>query len=213
MAEKEERTVLLDHLEMGRENNSDVFIKGRAFRILAVASGLFFVFAFANSTFRREVPSDATRSSLSVVTSSPELLSFSVRSKDYGATLPGEGLYPFSLIAEIYKPSTLEVNFAGESGEEEEGRLVYFRWHVINDETHLEGKSVDHTFTKIGSNEVHLARYTAASDKKSDSIQSHKIIATVHVRYVKRELRSMSDSDREAFLDALEIVSSHFSMM
>ena len=53
----------------------------------------------------------------------------------------------------------------------------------------------------------------AASDKKSDSIQSHKIIATVHVRYVKRELRSMSDSDREAFLDALEIVSSHFSMM
>ena len=83
---------------------------------------------------------------------------------------------------------------------------------MINDETHLEGKRVDHTFTKIGSNEVHLARYTAA-DKKEDPIESHKIIATVHVRYIKRELRSMSDNDREAFLDALEIVSSHVCMM
>ena len=52
---------------------------------------------------------------------------------------------------------------------------------------------------QVGVHTVRLARFVG-------STQTHATEATVAVKYVKRELRTLTEADRTAFLDALEVV-------
>ena len=102
------------------------------------------------------------------------------------------------------------MNFEGSAGESD----VSWLWHVVDDDVHLTGERADYTFSKTGPCEVHVARRallrqqldTASPEDLTEPVQTHHFAGTVHVRYIKRELRSMSDEDRDAFLGALETV-------
>ena len=105
----------------------------------------------------------------------------------------GAQLYPWSLLAEPHKDQTLVVGPMGGNAD------ATYHWHVITDDAKATGQSWVHRFTSTGWHEVHLERRIATTT-------THRRVAQVMVKYVKRELRSMTDADRKAFLDALGVV-------
>ncbi|CAM9705683.1 unnamed protein product, partial [Hapterophycus canaliculatus] len=72
-----------------------------------------------------------------------------------------------------------------------------FKWS-FEDGTVIEGRVVKHMFTAVGSHEVSLSQ-TIVSTGEIRQIQ-----VSVMVKYVRREIRQLSQTDREAFFDAME---------
>lgn len=131
-----------------------------------------------------------------------------VISNEYGSDIPGDGYYPWKYIAEPHKESTFTVVEPSSFAENlVEGTEVSYHWHTIEDEEHhfAWGQQMAHTFKGIGKQQVHFARYVTdiATQEKT---QTHHISEDVQVKYVKREMRSLSDDDRETFFGALETV-------
>jgi hypothetical protein len=133
-----------------------------------------------------------------------EGLSFAIHN-DYGSEVPGDGFYPWDLIAEPHKLSTL-VAAEPEGLSLAEGASASFHWHIPAENKLVWGSSLEHKFTSTGPHEVHLARYemNPATGVKS---QTHHLSTTVMVKYVKREMRSLSEGERESFFLALQTVS------
>ena len=130
-------------------------------------------------------------------------LSFTL-SGEYGSAVPGDGMYPWKFIAEPHKVSTFAVTQkaldAAFSAGEAPGAAVKFMWRVVEGDVHGEGGELQHTFPRTGSHGLHVKRF-------ADEVMTHFTKETAEVRYVKRELRTLSDVDREAFLGALQKVS------
>jgi len=79
-----------------------------------------------------------------------------------------------------------------------------YRWTIVPPsgkaaQVH-EGNQVDHTFEEVGTHSVLLERLDGDGDP------THTTTESVVVKYVKRELRTLSEGDRDAFLNALKIV-------
>ena len=189
--------------------------EGRGRRALLVGTALILIAGFGTKSavdLRGPVASAVLASAPAASSESEdELLTFSIESEAYGASVPGGGAYPFAFIAEVHKPSSFVVNFRGseEAGETD----VSWNWHVVEDDVHLIGERVEHTFSKTGPCELHVARRANLAARGGLTVQTHHFSGTVHVRYVKRELRSMSDGDRKAFFDALETVRFFFRLL
>jgi hypothetical protein len=127
-----------------------------------------------------------------------------VTQNEYGSIVPGSGYYPFKFIVEPHKVTTLVVQEPAELtvlG----GTEVSYHWNVKDDATLGWGNTFEHTFTSTGKKEIHLARYVTDL-ATGEQTQTHHLTEYVSSKYVKRELRSMSDKDREGFLTALQTV-------
>jgi hypothetical protein len=79
-----------------------------------------------------------------------------------------------------------------------------YRWTVVAPsgkpaETHT-GFRVDHTFDEVGTHSVLLERLDGDGDV------THTSVEEVVVKYVKRELRSLTEGDRSAFFNTLQTV-------
>ncbi|CAM9217833.1 unnamed protein product [Ectocarpus sp. 6 AP-2014] len=72
-----------------------------------------------------------------------------------------------------------------------------FKWS-FEDGTMLEGREVKHNFKTLGRQRVSLSQIVVSTGN------THETIGSVMVKYVRREIRSLTDKDREAFFDAME---------
>lgn len=112
---------------------------------------------------------------------------------------PGNGLYPWR-IAEIFRENTIQI-----SDRRADTAMAFnkYRWHV-NEE--LVGETYTHehthTFTKTGLHTLKIEMF----DQQDDESPKETVSTSVMVRYIKRELRELSQEDRQTFLDALETV-------
>jgi hypothetical protein len=119
-------------------------------------------------------------------------------SNDYGE--PPKG-YPWPYIAEPYRSSTFELELRGMALERAGARgLLDFRWTV---DGHLQGAGpkVQVHFTELGEYAVKVAAYLVGS---GEVLGEEEI--TVRVKYVRREIRKLLDSDREAFFNAIAVL-------
>ncbi|CAM9580371.1 unnamed protein product [Ectocarpus fasciculatus] len=72
-----------------------------------------------------------------------------------------------------------------------------FQWS-FQDGTVLEGRRVKHKFKAVGRHEVSLMQIVVSTG------EVYHMRASVMVKYVRREIRQLTDKDREAFFDAME---------
>jgi hypothetical protein len=118
-----------------------------------------------------------------------------IASNEYGVY---NGAYPFlangELLIEPYKNTTLEVSISSSYTTDQLG--LSFQW-VVNDEA-FEGSKVTTAITNTGTSDVVVNVINAATNEQ---ICSYNVVA--YVKYVKRELRTLSFVDRERMLDAV----------
>lgn len=100
--------------------------------------------------------------------------------------------YPWTHMAEPERTTYLEANL-----EEEDGLTYTYTWYV---DDHLQdyGKLVEVNFVKTGSHSVTL------EVSKSGKVTTYDV--DVMVKYVRREIRSLTDKDREMFFNAVSIM-------
>jgi len=101
----------------------------------------------------------------------------------------GTNTYPWSYVAEPNRATTLAVDDADSDS--------WYKWTV---DGHVQGygSSVEVLFTEVGEHQVMLVEKTATST----SYLSVKVM----VKYVRREIRSLTDLDREKFFNAVHIL-------
>jgi hypothetical protein len=98
-----------------------------------------------------------------------------------------ENVYPWSYVAEPYRSTTLSVvNGPSES--------AWYKW-IIDGHVQGYGSQVDVLFTSTGYHDVVL------TVKDGDDVKH--LAVKLMVKYVRREIRSMVDDDRERFFNAL----------
>ena len=115
----------------------------------------------------------------------------------------GDGLYPLANLVEIHQPTRLSVRgddaAAGALDEE-------YAWEIGSGlaagagsapaALSARGDAVEATFVALG---AHAVRVTAASTRALFAFE-------VNVKYVRRELRELSDADREHYFKTLEVL-------
>lgn len=98
--------------------------------------------------------------------------------------------YPWTNVAEPYKTTTLAVKTPVEG--------AWYKWMV---DGHVQGYGavVECLFTDVGSHDVVVI-------EKASSGDTAFLTAKVMVKYVRREIRSLTDIDREKFFNAVHIM-------
>ncbi len=114
----------------------------------------------------------------------------------YTLMTPIPSVYPWKRIAEPHRDHRLVVLGA------DEDRYAY-TWRVERTNTYrdVNGANVSHVFDAVG---IWRARVTEAP--RSGSAASVVSAGEIMVKYVRREIRSLDDEDREAFFGALRVV-------
>jgi len=101
-------------------------------------------------------------------------------------------LYPFTYIAQVMKETTYSVQPSIDYED-----AVYL-WTI--DGSVYSGQQVQHTFTTIGPKDIVVKMiYNADNSEVSATF-------TVMAKYVRREIRSLTNEDREAFLSAMQVL-------
>lgn len=97
--------------------------------------------------------------------------------------------YPWSYVAEPYRTTTLAVKNADAD--------TWYKWTV---DGHVQGygATCEVLFTQLGKKDIVLTAKTATS--------TTYLSAKVMVKYVRREIRSLTDFDREKFFDAVHVL-------
>jgi hypothetical protein len=121
------------------------------------------------------------------------------------STLKSLDLLPWELIAEPYRPqfislNSLQVNSKDIDLDQESLSILW----LIDGEKY-EGASAQFQVTSTGVKICSLTITTAASDSSSSYSLTHEF--KLAVKYVRREIRSMTEEDRQAFFAALRTVS------
>lgn len=121
-------------------------------------------------------------------------------SNEYGDTKGNKFAYPFlesALLAEPYKVAKISID-NGATG-------CAYSWKISDEQGELieEGTAGSSSFVisnlkKVGKYSLSVTEYDCEDSSLSRSIEQE-----VWVKYVRRELTSLTDSDREAFLDAM----------
>lgn len=122
-------------------------------------------------------------------------ISFSVYN-EYTETSPIVN-YPWEFIVEPHRESTF---YSIQSGGTAESYI--YSWNI--DGTTLQGANVTHTFTKLGKHPISVVGNSNSKDADESDDLSHD--GEVMVKYVRREMRSLTDEDRELFFDAMVTV-------
>ncbi|CAN0103275.1 unnamed protein product, partial [Pylaiella littoralis] len=123
-------------------------------------------------------------------------------------------LYPWEHVAEPYKPATMELLDWPQAGEKLE-----YRWDV---DGHLQGygRAVDALFTAVGEYKASCSVVAfdptlAGEDPtlrggSTGTEESARVAGpyefTIRVKYVRREIRSLTDQDREMFFNAVAVM-------
>mmetsp|Transcript_34736 Transcript_34736/g.43830 ORF Transcript_34736/g.43830 Transcript_34736/m.43830 type:complete len:594 (-) Transcript_34736:426-2207(-) len=111
---------------------------------------------------------------------------------EYTETNPIDSVWDF--VAEPYRETTFEAKFS--TPFDTDG--ITFFWEIDGELLESNERVVTYTFRKTGPVELKL---TAA-----EGISRSDYSAIVVVKYVRREIRSLTNSDREKLLDAMEII-------
>ena len=129
-----------------------------------------------------------------------------IRTADYGQEPTSAGFLPFDHIAEAYKNCTLTVKHGSTEGGVAN---THYRWTIeaVNEKENFhevvadkqEGESIQVVFDRPG--QTYTVKIRA---RRGDVVKTYR--SHVVCKYVRRELRSMTDADRQASLDALEKV-------
>uniref|UniRef100_A0A6V1TYR0 Tyrosinase copper-binding domain-containing protein n=1 Tax=Heterosigma akashiwo TaxID=2829 RepID=A0A6V1TYR0_HETAK len=101
-------------------------------------------------------------------------------------------------IAEPFRVTTLEATFDGEVIPNH--HHLDFTWEVDGEVQKLKANAIDLTFTTVGLKSVKLT----IADSSSGSVGNYE--SEVVVKYVRREIRSLTDEDRKRTLDAIETI-------
>mmetsp|Transcript_34015 Transcript_34015/g.44916 ORF Transcript_34015/g.44916 Transcript_34015/m.44916 type:complete len:671 (-) Transcript_34015:267-2279(-) len=101
--------------------------------------------------------------------------------------------YPWEYLAEPYRPTTLRV-----VGDIDSNKFVY-EWR-INGHLQDRGQEIQAVFTSVGKTDLDLIEY------KEDGEINRKLSVEVVVKYVRREIRELTDVDREMFFSAVMIM-------
>jgi len=111
-------------------------------------------------------------------------------SNSYTKNLEVNDEYPWTKMVEPYRVSTLELSGTDSS--------ATYRWH-IDDHVHGYGTSVEALFTDIGYHAVKV-------EEMVDSVITKTLVVKVMCKYVRREIRSLSNLDRETWLSAVAVL-------
>ena len=132
-------------------------------------------------------------------------------SNDYERTLGipiGDGLYEQygGLLAEMHQVTRLEASVARGDGADDDGDdgggSASYDWDVDGDAVSRGGgRAVNVTFSALGAHAVRVSRSLAGSVLGMGGAVTGEF--TVYAKYVRRELRDLSDSDRERYFAAV----------
>jgi len=98
---------------------------------------------------------------------------------------------PWQYLAEPFREATLAIREAFSEGDSNPDRYV---WEIDGEKK--TGSTVSHTFTSLGKKTI----------KVTDTETDKSFVTQVMVKYVRREIRTLTDEDRNEFLDALETI-------
>lgn len=107
--------------------------------------------------------------------------------------------YPWSKVIEPYRETTFEAT--NTTALSFNAQAVYI-WEFEGDPTKLYGRKVRYTFSSTGLYKVHLIQRSRRDDSSSSDIVKGEVM----VKYVRREIRSLQNDDRNSFLAALHTV-------
>jgi len=99
---------------------------------------------------------------------------------------------PWEYLAEPHREATLSIREAFSEGDSEPDRYV---WEIDGEEKKA-GSTISHTFTSLGTTPIKI------TDTETDISFSTQVM----VKYVRREIRTLTDEDRNDVLDALETI-------
>jgi hypothetical protein len=102
--------------------------------------------------------------------------------------------YPWQYIVEPYRATTLELLNTNSKGS--------YRW-TIDDHIHGYGTSVDALFSQLGYHDVKIEEMITNDD---GSRTTNELVVKVMCKYVRREIRSMTDVDREVWFSAVAVM-------
>ena len=116
---------------------------------------------------------------------------------EYGQTESGAE-YPWlknKAIVEPHRYTTLLVNY-----DHTLGSKLSFAWKVTepgaSEPTRFSGQQITNTLTRTGSHKIAVTAYNA------DAVPIGVMATSAHCVYIKREIRTLTEEDRENFLDA-----------
>lgn len=102
--------------------------------------------------------------------------------------------YPWGYIVEPYRATTLELQ-STTSG-------ASYRW-MVDGHLHGFGTSVEALFTEIG---YHIVKVEESIVESDGTTSVNKLVVKVMCKYVRREIRGLSNLDREAWLSAVQVI-------
>jgi len=114
-----------------------------------------------------------------------------------------EFTYPWKYFAETYKPTRMSVIGAKSTSS--------YKW-IVDGHVQGFGSSVDVNFPVVGYHDVVVVEKANAHDEKLEGTMEsgqevHAVAFKVMVKYTRREVRSLTDLDREKFFTAMQIMS------
>lgn len=105
--------------------------------------------------------------------------------------------YPWEFIVEPHRESTFCIIKSGVSTES-----YSYEWNI--DDAKYQGLNVTHTFTRLGKHLIAVVGYSESQDADDNDDMYHD--GEVMVKYVRREIRTLTDTDRTNFFDAMTTV-------
>jgi hypothetical protein len=174
-----------DEITRGDEKTHEPVSKSN-FIIVTILAGFFFLLSFATYPTTKTV--SLKESSFSTLTISVER-----EYKSDSVMFP----YPFLDNAFLMEPYRENKVFVGCGGND----MCSFSWTLLTDEgvAALSGRADDPVFTVTP---VKTGRYSLVVDSGDGNVNSF----IIWVKYVRRELQSLTESDRNEFLDALRVL-------
>jgi hypothetical protein len=128
----------------------------------------------------------------------------------------GEALYPYDYLVQIHKETVLAVSNADDASSMIQAMGsdydFTYAWELYSTGvSSAEGDHVEVTFDTLGYHTVRVTRSVSApegTDMAATALPLLNSILTtqVMVKYVRRELRSMTDDDRNGFFEALKLI-------
>mmetsp|Transcript_30090 Transcript_30090/g.39613 ORF Transcript_30090/g.39613 Transcript_30090/m.39613 type:complete len:636 (+) Transcript_30090:116-2023(+) len=182
-----------------RRNNRDFFVKGTLFVLMLILT------VTISRSQKRNVPTDSKMSQFTV-TEDVGRIKHTTLSIQNPYTLrdgiPGQE-YPWlkgKLLAEPFKEST----FIFEDPLEDH----VYEWKIYLPTQELEailtGHTASYTFESLEDRKVIFTDYTVSSNDQRNVFD--RIVMDIKVRYVRREIRALFESDREELLDTMSVL-------
>ena len=171
------------------------FIKQSTFLPILFTVAIAFVVIIGFTSSNTSLLAKQTNSGLSLDSSSFSLDNLQITFKNEYGTVTTHDLYAYDNIVEPYKTTTIGLNLALPE-------KYSVSWQIGETKSGLKGSSLTQVFTTV--NDVFKVTANIYDSDAGKEVTS--IVSEAACKYVRREIRTLTDDDRNAFLDALEIV-------